>query len=78
MTVMLSTWRAAAPVAGAITRVAATVRRSLKKRTARRRTVAALAALDNRTLNDIGIRRGEILSTVYGTGADRLRGPLHE
>jgi uncharacterized protein YjiS (DUF1127 family) len=43
--------------------------------TARRRkaAVAALSALDDRSLRDIGLRRGEILSAVYRTGAARRR-----
>jgi uncharacterized protein YjiS (DUF1127 family) len=51
---------------------------SLKRQTARRRTAAALSALDGRTLTDIGLCRGEILSVAYGTGVERRRGPWHE
>jgi uncharacterized protein YjiS (DUF1127 family) len=51
---------------------------NLETRAARRRTVTALAALDGRTLADIGLRRGEILSVVYGGGLERRRGPMHD
>jgi uncharacterized protein YjiS (DUF1127 family) len=51
---------------------------SLKRQAARRRTVVALSALDGRTLTDIGLCRGEILSVAYGTGVEHRRGPWHE
>ncbi len=46
---------------------------SLERQAARRRTVAALSALDGRTLTDIGLCRGEILSIAYGVGVERRR-----
>jgi uncharacterized protein YjiS (DUF1127 family) len=38
---------------------------------------AALAALDRRTLADIGIGRGEVLSVALEIGFDRLRRSPH-
>jgi uncharacterized protein YjiS (DUF1127 family) len=40
---------------------------------ARRATVQLLEALDDRTLHDIGVSRGEITSLVYGGRGDRQR-----
>jgi uncharacterized protein YjiS (DUF1127 family) len=40
---------------------------------ARRATVELLHGLDDRTLHDIGISRGEISSAVYGRAGDRKR-----
>jgi uncharacterized protein YjiS (DUF1127 family) len=41
---------------------------------AKRATVALLQSLDDRTLHDIGVSRGEISSLVYGNPRDRTRG----
>ena len=40
---------------------------------ARRATVQLLDGLDDRTLRDIGLSRGEISSAVYGRPGDRRR-----
>lgn len=40
---------------------------------ARRATVEILRSLDNRTLRDIGLSRGEIASAVFGRCGDRRR-----
>jgi uncharacterized protein YjiS (DUF1127 family) len=37
----------------------------------RKAAVSALSALDDRSLRDIGLRRGEIVSAVYRTGEAR-------
>jgi uncharacterized protein YjiS (DUF1127 family) len=44
-----------------------------RKRRAARATVAELASLDDRTLQDIGIHRTEIVSVAYAKGLDRFR-----
>ena len=51
----------------------ARVRRAVLIARRRKATVAALSALDDRSLRDIGLRRGEILSTVYRTRSGRPR-----
>jgi len=40
---------------------------------AKRVTMELLASLDDRTLRDIGVSRGEIMSLVYGRRGDRRR-----
>jgi uncharacterized protein YjiS (DUF1127 family) len=52
----------------------ASARRASKRSS---RTRAAVAALDRRTLADIGICPGEILSVAQDIGLDRLRCPPH-
>jgi uncharacterized protein YjiS (DUF1127 family) len=54
---------------------------SLLRRRARRRARSresfALARVDRRTLADIGIDRGAIVSLAHTIGIDRLRRPPH-
>ncbi len=71
----LETWRAPRTARWTVDRVEA-ARVYLMGWAAKRRTAAALAALDNNTLKDIGIERTEILSVVYGS-RDRLRRSMH-
>ena len=52
-------------------RVFARARRAVLAARRRRAAVAALSALDDRSLRDIGIRRGEIFSAVHQTGGGR-------
>jgi len=44
------------------------------RRMAERRTIAQLRALDDRTLHDIGVHRGEIESFAVGDRRERFRG----
>jgi uncharacterized protein YjiS (DUF1127 family) len=77
MMIALETWRAARTARWTVGTVEA-ARVHIRRWTARRRTVTALAALDNHTLKDIGINRSEILSVVYGGDSERLRRSVHE
>ena len=58
--------------AGAGDRIAGVWRRYWQGR-AKRATVELLHSLDDRTLRDIGLSRGEIQSVVYGRPGDRTR-----
>jgi uncharacterized protein YjiS (DUF1127 family) len=57
----------------AIARAVARQRRAFLISRRRKAAFAALSALDDRALNDIGLRRGEIFSVVYRPNAGRRR-----
>ncbi len=58
----------------AISRAVANLPNALKEWRVRRRTFAELMSLDDRTLADIGITRGEIAQVAAGRYAPTLRG----
>jgi uncharacterized protein YjiS (DUF1127 family) len=53
------------------------VRARARRRARSRKASAALARLDRRTLTDVGIGPGAILSLAREVGFDRLRRPPH-
>src|SRR5262245_48045819 len=56
-----------------VLRAAARARRAIVTARRRKAAVAALSALDDRSLRDIGLRRGEIFSAVHRSDGGRRR-----
>ncbi len=54
-------------------RIVAQAWHAFRARRARHATAEILGSLDDRTLRDIGISRGEITSVVFGRRGDRKR-----
>jgi uncharacterized protein YjiS (DUF1127 family) len=53
------------------------LRAAARARARRRKAGEAFVRLDRRTLADVGVRRGAILSLARQVGFDRLRDPPH-